>query len=141
MPQEPQGPQELAANEWGTISYHPQWNTIELKWSPKTESMTDDGFNKTLQVLANQGIKVRPRFMIIDATEFFYRPGPEAMAWRDEHIIPLYNESGLEKFALLAATGTPGTVEQGAEPAAEPGAAFATAWFESKDRMYAWLTS
>jgi hypothetical protein len=29
----PQQPQELAANEWGTITYHPQWNTLELKWA------------------------------------------------------------------------------------------------------------
>jgi hypothetical protein len=32
----PQEPQELAANEWGAISYYPQWNTLELKWGQKT---------------------------------------------------------------------------------------------------------
>ncbi len=29
----PEEPQELAANEWGTIIYHPQWNALELKWA------------------------------------------------------------------------------------------------------------
>jgi hypothetical protein len=62
--------------------------------------MTDDGFKQTLQILADQGLKVRPKFMIIDATEFFRRPGERTMTWRDEHIVPLYNDAGIEKFAL-----------------------------------------
>ena len=27
-------PREVAANQWGTIAYYPQWNTLELTWSP-----------------------------------------------------------------------------------------------------------
>ena len=102
----PEEPQELAANEWGTITYYPQWNTLELTWSPDTRSMGDDGFKQTLQLLADHGLKVRPRFMIIDATP-----------------------------------AVPGTVEKGGAPAPDGPAAFPTGWFETRDRMYAWLTS
>jgi hypothetical protein len=133
--------QELAASEWGTITHYPQWNTLELTWSPSTRSMGDDGFRQTLQLLADQGLKVRPRFMIIDATQFFHRPGQATLAWRDENIVPLYNEAGVQKFAFLAAPGTPGTVEQGGVPAPDGPASFPTGWFETRDRIYTWLAS
>ena len=133
--------QELAANDWGTITYYPQWNTLELTWSPDTRSMGDDGFRQTLQLLADQGLKVRPKFMIIDATQFVHTLGEGVLAWRDENIVPLYNQAGVQKFAFLAAAGMPGTVEQGGVPAPDGPAAFPTAWFETRDRMYAWLTS
>lgn len=136
-----QEPQELAASEWGTITYHPQWNALELKWGPQTRSMSDDGFKETLQLLADQGQKVRPKSMIIDATEFFHRPSEGTLAWRDENIVPLYNDAGIERFAFLTTAGTPGTVEKGGEPRPDGPAAFPTAWFETKERMYAWLTS
>jgi hypothetical protein len=137
----PHEPQELVANEWGTIIYHPQWNTLELKWSQETRSMSGDGFRETLQILADQGLKVRPRCMIIDATQFFHTIGEGVLAWRDEHIVPLYNQAGVEKFAFLVTSGMPGTVEKGTEPAPDGPASFPTGWFETQDRMYAWLTS
>ena len=136
----PQEPQEVAANQWGTIKHHPQWQTLELRWDAATRSMTDDGFKQTLQILADQGLKVRPKFMIIDATEFFHTPGEGTLAWRDENIVPLYNDAGVEKFAFLTTAAMPGTVEKGGEPKPDGPAAFPTAWFETKDRMYAWLT-
>jgi len=137
----PQEPQELAANEWATIIYHPQWNTLELKWGQKTRSMSDDGFKKTLQIMADHGLKVGSKFMIIDATEFFHTLGEGVLAWRDEHIVPLYNEAGVERFAFLVTDQMPGTVEKGAEPAPDGPASFPTGWFETRERMYAWLTS
>jgi hypothetical protein len=69
----PEEPRELAANEWGTITYHPEWNTLELTWDP--------------------------------------------------------------------AAAAPGAVEQGGVPAPDGPATFPTAWFETRDRLYAWLTS
>jgi hypothetical protein len=132
---------ELATSTWGTITYHPQWNTLELTWSPDTRSMDDDGFRQTLQLLADHGLKVRPRFMIVDSTQFHHTLAEGALAWRDEHIVPLYNEAGVQKFAFLVTAAAPGTVEKGAEPAPDGPATFPTAWFETRDRMYAWLTS
>jgi len=137
----PEEPQELAANEWGTITSYPQWNTLELTWSPSTRSMGDDGFKETLQLLADQGLKARPRFMIIDATQFFHTVGEGVLAWRDEHIVPLYNEAGVQKFAFLATDAAPATVEKGGVPAPDGPATFPTAWFETRDRLYAWLAS
>ena len=101
----------------------------------------DHGFRQTLQTLADHGLEVRPRYMIIDATEFFHTLGEGTLAWRDEHIVPLYNQAGVEKFAFLTSSAMPGTVEKGGQPAPDGPASFPTGWFETRDRMYAWLTS
>jgi hypothetical protein len=134
-----QEPQELAVNEWGTVTYYPQWDTLELKWSQRTRSMGDDGLRETLQIMADQGVKVRPKFMIVDATEFFHEFGEGNLAWRNEHIVPLYNDAGVEKFAFLVTGAMPGTVEKGGEPAPDGPASFPTGWFETRERLYAWL--
>jgi hypothetical protein len=102
--------------------------------------MTDDGFKQTLMVMADHALKVRPRYMIIDATQFSHRPGEGTLAWRDEHIVPLYNDAGVEKFAFLTTETTPGTAEKGAVAGPEGPATFPTGWFETRERMYAWLT-
>jgi len=96
---------------------------------------------QTLQVLADHGLKVRSRYMIIDATEFFHTVGEGTLAWRNERIVPLYNQAGVEKFAFLTTPAMPGTVEKGAQPMPDGPATFPTGWFETKERMYAWLTT
>ena len=60
-------PQELAANEWGSVTFYPEWNTLELKWRQKTRSMSDDGFKKTLRILAEQGLEVRHAELVVAA--------------------------------------------------------------------------
>jgi hypothetical protein len=136
-----QQPKQVASGDWATITYYPDWNTLELVWGEQTRSMSDDGFKGTLQMLAEQGLELRPSYLIINAVDFFHVIGQETMSWRDEHIVPLYNEAGVQKFAFLVTDGTPGTVEKGAKPAPDGPAEFPTGWFETRDRMYAWLTA
>lgn len=136
-----QEPQHVASGEWATVTYHPDWSTLELKWGKQTGSMSDDGFKDTLQMLADQGLRFRPSYMIIDAIDFVHDVGADAMSWRDEHIVPLYNKAGVQKFAFLVTDRAPGTVEKGAEPHPDGPAQFPTGWFETRDRMYAWLTA
>jgi hypothetical protein len=133
--------QQVASNEWATLTYYPDWKTLELKWAATTRSMGDDGFRQTLQLLADEGLKLRPACMIVDATEFFHPVAQGTFAWRDEQIIPLYNQAGVQKFAFLTTSAMPRTVEKGAEPAPDGPATFPTAWFETRDRLYAWLSA
>jgi hypothetical protein len=136
-----QQPQPVASNDWGKIAYYPQWKTMELKWLQSTRSMSDVGFRQTLELLADEGLKLRPAYMIIDATEFTHDVADTTFAWRNERIIPKYNQAGIQKFAFLVTDQAPGTVEKGTQPAPDGPASFPTAWFESRDRMYAWLTA
>jgi catechol 2,3-dioxygenase-like lactoylglutathione lyase family enzyme len=131
---------EVARNQWGVIVNHPQWQTLELRWLPSTRDSSDDDFRETLQLLASEGERLRPKFMFIDSTQFFHRLGEGVLEWRDEHVIPRYNAAGVMRFAFLWPDGTPNTVESGATPQVEGSATFPTAWFTTREKAYAWLT-
>ena len=131
-------PIDITRNEWGEILHHEGWQTLELRWLPGKE-MTDDGFKDTLVLLAEAGERLRPRFMIIDATEFRHEVSDGVLEWRDREIIPRYNAAGVKKFAFLWPGGTPGTVEAGGTPEPEGPASFPTGWFTGRERAYQWL--
>ncbi len=132
-------PEDVARNQWGTVLCYEEWRTLELKWLPSTREMSDDGFKATLELLAEQGERLKPAYMIIDATEFAYKPGDGVLEWREAEIIPRYNAAGVKKFAFLWPEGMPGTVESGGTPAPEGSADFPTGWFSDRDRAYQWL--
>jgi hypothetical protein len=130
-------PVEVARNPWGIILHHEDWQTLELRWLPV--ELSDADFKETLTLLADLGEQYKPRFMIIDATEFHHQFGPGVMEWRDENIIPRYGAAGVTKFAFLVNPGFPGTVESGGHPDAEGRATFPTGWFSTRERAYQWL--
>src|ERR1700751_5818521 len=104
-------------NPGGVILHNQDWQTLELRWLPV--EMSDADFKETLGLLAEMGEQHKPRFMIIDATDFHHEFGPGGMQWRDENIIPRYGAAGVTKFAFLVSAGFPGTVESGARPGVE----------------------
>lgn len=135
-------PSRVGSNQWAELLMYDQWNTLELKWLPSSGGMTDEDIKATLQLLADSGERLRPRFMMINALDFHRGFSDEVNAWRTANIIPAYNRAGIQKFALVPAKEYPGpTVETGAEPAAEDGANFTTGWFSTLDNAYQWLAS
>ena len=130
-------PVEVGCNPWGIILHHEDWQTLELRWL--AVELSDADFKETLTLLADLGEQYKPRFMIIDATEFHHQFGPGVMEWRDEKIIPRYGAAGVTKFAFLVNPGFPGTVESGGHPDAEGRATFPTGWFSTRERAYQWL--
>ncbi len=137
----PAQPSEVARNQWGAILHHPDRRTLELKWFPSTRQMTDADFKTTVELYTSEGERLQPiTFGLIDATEFFHPfADNEALAWRDEHIIPRYNAIGITKFAFHVPPGAPNTVESGGTPAVEGRANFPTGWFSTREGVYAWL--
>ena len=134
-----QEPAEVARNQWGVVLNHEQWGTLELRWLPTTDEMSDAGFKETLELFAAEGERAKPSYMIIDANEFHHTLGDGVLAWRDEQIIPRYNAAGVKKFAFLWPEGMPGTVESGGTPKPEGQANFPTGWFTGRERAYQWL--
>jgi len=132
-------PVEVARNDWGVVVQHEQWQTVELRWLSSTRAMTDEGFKATLELLAAAGERVRPQFMLIDATEFHHQFGEGVMAWRDEHIIPRYGAAGVKKFAFHVPAGFPNTIEVGGKEAFEGPAIFPTAWFSQRQHALDWF--
>jgi hypothetical protein len=128
---------EVARNPWGVIINHPDDRILELRWLPS--QMTDDAFKATLALFVWEAEKIRPSFLLIDATEFRHKFGDGVMQWRNDAIIPRYGAAGVRKFAFHVAAGFPGTVEAGGKETFDGPAVFPTAWFSTRARALEWL--
>ena len=126
-----------AGNVWGEILHHESDGILELRWLPG--QMTDGAFKATLALYAFEAEKVRPSFLLIDATQFRHQFGPNVMQWRDDCIIPRYGAAGARKFAFHVPAEFPGTIEAGGKEAFEGPAVFPTAWFAERQHALDWL--
>ena len=127
----------VAGNAWGEIIHHQADGILELRWLPA--KMTDGGFKATLALLALEAERVRPRFLLIDATQFRHEFGPGVMQWRDDCIIPRYGAAGTTKFAFHVPAGFPGTMEADGKEVFEGPAVFPTAWFSERKHALDWF--
>ena len=132
---------ELTSDKYGTFYRDEEHHAVELRWNAATKSMTEGDFRRGLERLV-QFLSAGPTpNVLIDVTEFAYRPASDFSAWRDANIIPGYNAAGVAKFAFLVPAGWPNTVEDGHEPAKEPPGQFPTGYFKSRDRVYSWFAA
>ena len=129
----------VASNAWAEIVHHASDRILEERWLPG--QMTDGAFMASLALLALEAERLRPSAILIDATQFQYRPGPSVMVWRNNCIVPRYGSAGVRKFALLAPAGFPGTIEAGGKEVIDGPAIFPTAWFSGRKRAIEWLKS
>jgi hypothetical protein len=127
----------LVSNTWGEIIHREADDILELRWLPG--KMTDGAFKATLALFAWEAEKVRPSFLLIDATRFQHQPGPNMMQWRDDCIVPRYGAAGVRKFAFHMPAGFPGTMEAGGKEAFEGPAIFPTAWFSERQHALDWF--
>jgi len=128
---------KLAGNVWGEILHHPADAVLELRWLPG--KMSDAAFKATLALFAWEAEKVRPLFLLIDATDFRHQFGPGVMQWRDDCIIPRYGAAGVRKFAFHMPAGVPNTMEAGGKAIVDGPAIFPTAWFSQRQHALDWL--
>ena len=128
---------EVARNEWGAILHHADKSILELCWLPST--MTDNAFKATLALFATEAEKIRPSFLLIDATEFRHSFAPGVMQWRNDVIIPRYGAAGVKKFAFLMPAGAPNTMESGGKEVIDGPAIFPTAWVSVRQNALDWL--
>jgi hypothetical protein len=128
---------KVAANEWSEILHHKSDGVLELRWLP-TE-MSDGAFKATLALFVWQAEMTRPKYLLIDATQFHHRPGPGVMEWRDVAIIPRYGAAGVRKFAFHVPAGFPNTIESGGNETIDGPAVFPTAWFADRQHALDWL--
>jgi hypothetical protein len=89
-----------------------------LKLTDWTTGLTG-GFKATLALFAWQAEKLRPSFLLIDATQFRHQFGPGVMQWRDDFIMPRYGAAGVRKFAFHVPTGFPNAMEAGGKEVIE----------------------
>lgn len=128
---------EVARNPWGAILHDADEEILELRWLPSV--MTDNAFKATLALFASEAEKLRPFFLLIDATEFRHSFAPGVMEWRNDAIIPRYGAAGVRKFAFLLPAGVPNTMESGGKEIIDGPAVFPTAWFSVRQNALNWL--
>jgi hypothetical protein len=63
----------VASNAWAEIIHHASDGILEERWLPG--QMTDGAFVASLALLALEAERLRPSAILIDATQFQYRPG------------------------------------------------------------------
>src|SRR5713101_3957827 len=128
---------QLIRDKFGVLSYDDARDILELRWLAETEAMTDDDFMHWLERFAAAAEEHRAPFLLIDTRAFQHQAGTHVWPWRDEHIIPRYNQAGVKKEAFLLPTGTaPKT-----EPRVEGPAQFPTRYFDSREQIDRWFTS
>ena len=138
-------PNELFNDQFGSIQHYPDEKILELRWSSGTKGMSDDDFKHWLKLLGDYANDHNTRFLVIDVREFLGKPSADAVgSWRDEHIIPLYNQAGTEKMAFLvppAAAEHSDSEEDSAmsEMSSESPANFPTQYFPSWNAIRAWF--
>ena len=66
----------VAGNAWGEILHHETDAVLELRWL--ASKMTDGAFKATLALFAWEAERLRPSFLLIDATQFRHQFGPVA---------------------------------------------------------------
>ena len=128
---------ELCRDDFGTINHDRERDLLELDWSERTASMTDDDVKAWLERYTEFGEKHRPAFMLIDARRFRHPFGAELASWREKHIIPRYNAAGVRKLAFLL----PKEFVPGTQPAPEAGATFSTGYFDTPAKVSEWFGS
>ena len=89
------------------ITYHKPEKLVRLAWLPGTEGMTDQDFKEVLEIFAESGLQHGAQRLMIDASEFKYRPSAEILAWRGKVTVAKYNQAGVKKVAWVWPVNTP----------------------------------
>jgi hypothetical protein len=130
---------ELDRDEYGVIWHHPEDRILELEWLDRSANMTDDDFKHSMRRYAELAREHSTPHLLVDVTKFRHAAGEGLGAWRDVHIIPVYNDAGVKKFAFLLPEGASGTVEDGSEPRREPPGEFPTGYFSGRQSIIDWF--
>ncbi|HEX8784358.1 MAG TPA: STAS/SEC14 domain-containing protein [Steroidobacteraceae bacterium] len=115
-----------------SIRYHKPEKSVCLTWLPGTAGMTDQDFKEALEVFAEGALQHHAERLMIDMTGFRGRPGAAVRTWRDEVIVPKYNQAGVKKIAWV----WPG---EAGDTATGEGTQYANRYFSSEDEAQAWL--
>ena len=127
---------KLQETDYWTIDYDADRGVTSLLWTEATEDMTDDDFKDALECLAGVAEDKRSPRVMVDIRTFRFPVGADIGPWREQTIVPRYNNAGIERFAYLTGPGGP-------PPRAPAKAAdsedFLTGFFDSASEAQTWL--
>lgn len=118
-----------------SMTYHKPQRLVRLTWLAGTAGMTDQDFKETLETFAESALQHKARGLLIDVREFKHRPSPEIAAWRDEVVVPKYNQAGVKKIAWVWPGNAPSN-----QPASEK-EKFENRHFATEAEALAWVST
>lgn len=123
-----------------TLNYSEEKQLIEVIWHSSTAQMTDDEFKHEMKLYATHAEQNKPKFSLVDTSQFLMTVVPETQAWVNEHIHQRSLSAGIQKFAYLMSKDIFSQVS--IEQTMEEGNAqelFETAYFDDKEKALKWL--
>lgn len=131
-------PQHVFEDFYGELIDHPEDGFIEIRWYDSTVEMTAKEFQNWLVKFTDHAEKSSSKRVLVDATSFKMDGMQQTMGWRDEVIIPRYNDMGITKFAFHLPAGSPPI---GGTPVPEGPANFPTGYFALRSEATEWLAT
>jgi|SRR5579872_1910647 len=125
---------ELQQHEYYIHLFDPKDRILTFIWTKRTAAMTDEDFKNGLVAYAKFAEVHKPLGLLINGTEFHFRPSEGLGDWRAKEIIPRYNRGGVKKFAFLNENFSELPPEE-----RNPGEDFVTRYFNSERAAYEWL--
>ena len=129
-------PRILHSDHWGEVIHRPEAAFLEVRWFDSTHAMSQDDFNRWLDMFACHVEEHRHAGVLVDATSFSMPMARMDGAYRDAVIVPRYNAAGVKHFAFLVPTNTPSV---GKKPTHEGPAEYLTAYFDKRNDALHWL--
>lgn len=106
---------------------------LTLEWKSETSGMTDMFFKEEALLFIDQVKNGRYLKILVDMRNFRGSLSPDILAWRDKHIISVYNDIGVKKFAFV---NEKPTVSQD-----DPNNTFVTKYFTDSSAAFQWLAN
>lgn len=106
-------------------------NFLFLVWKKDTKSMNDEDFKKEALKFIGVVKDTNSKKIVVDMRDFSYSLSSDLISWRNKHIISVYNEIGVEKFAFISLKPT---VNQD-----NPNNTFVTKTFTDEKEAVDWL--
>ena len=107
--------------------------TLNLCWKKYTTNLTDEKFKEEALKFVDAIRKRKSKKIIVDMRKFNFNISDNLIAWRNEHVISVYNEIKVEKFAFISEKKT---VNQD-----NPDNTFITQYFLTEQEANNWLNS
>lgn len=114
------------------ISVSKNDNILKLCFKQETKGLTDSSFKKEALKYIEIVQKENSRRIIVDMRKMGYQLSEEVIRWRNENIISVYNQVGVEKFAFISIKPT---IDQD-----DPNNTFVTRTFILEEDAVRWLT-
>ena len=130
---------ELYRSVYQFIEYYPEYSLMKRVLESHSENMGRPGFQHEWLEYAKAIRHYQPEYILVNARNFDFLILKEVQEWINRHVISVYNEIGLKKWAIvvppkfLHQVGIEQTIE------ANPDNTFEVQYFETEEEAIQWL--